>query len=145
MATKVPAILDKLAARISTMSGMMSVYRLLDGRPLQTEDDDDLPSAVIRLVGDTPESWRGGDMRVALNVYIEIFMIADAVAVDAQLAGWLYALRAALNLSEDKPFGGLLRADNGVELQPASYAYPDQPGDYAMVRQPLILRLVENY
>ncbi len=145
MATKVPAILDVLAARMASISGIVSVYRLLDGRPLQTEDDDDLPAGVIRLVGDTPESWRGGDMRVALNVYTEIFMIADAVAVDAQLAGWLYALRAALNISEDKPFNGLLRADNAIELQPASYVYPDQPGDYAMVRQPLILRLVENY
>ncbi len=145
MATKVPAILDVLAARMASISGIVSVYRLLDGRPLQTEDDDDLPAAVVRLVGDTAESWRGGDMRVALNVYTEIFMIADAVAVDAQLAGWLYALRAALNLSEDKPFNGLLRADNAIELQPASYVYPDQPGDYAMVRQPLILRLVENY
>lgn len=145
MASKIPAILDELETRIQSIPGIVSVYRLLDGRPLQTETDDDLPSAVIRMLSDTLESNIGKNTRIALNVFIEIFIVADTVHVDEQLANWLYKMRVALNLSEAKPFNGLLRVDTAIELQAASYVYPDQPGDYAMVRQPLVLRLVENY
>lgn len=145
MASKIPDILDELETRIRSIPGLVSVYRALDGRPLQTETDDDLPSGVIRLLGDTLESNIGKNTRIALNAFVEIFIVADTVDVDAQLAQWLYKMRVALNLSEVKPFNGLLRADAAIELQPSSYIYPEQPGEYAMVRQPLVLRLVENY
>lgn len=145
MVSKVPAILDELETRVQSVAGIVSVYRLLDGRPLQSDTDDDLPAAVIRLVGNSPESSVGKNHRIALDISIELFVVADATHVESQLTEWLYKLRAALNLSESKPFGGLLRADTGIEFQAAAYVYPDQPGDYAMVRQPLVLRLVENY
>lgn len=150
MASKIPAILDELAARLATVPGIAAVYSVLEGAPLPVEDDADLPAIHLRLVSDEIESTQPTRAKkVAIQVAVELFFLpSESSSPTAVAAAWVWEIRhALLAADEDRPFGGLLRADPaaGIDVQGASYNYPQQLGDMASVRQPLVLRLVETY
>ena len=148
MPSKVPAILDALAARLATIPGIAAVYRVLEGAPLPDEDAADLPAIYMRLISNSVEETRTDKAKVAIQVALELFFVPEeSKPTDNQAAAWGWAIRHALALADPKTMSAALRTDpgNGIELQSASYHYPQQLGETASVRQPLILRCVEDY
>ncbi len=150
MASKIPAILDELATRLATVPGVAAVYSVLDGAPLPAKNDADLPAIHLRLVSDAIESTQPTlAKKVAIQIAVELFFLpSESSSLTAVAAAWIWEIRhALLAVAEDLPFYGLLRADPaaGIDVQGASYHYPQQLGDMASVRQPLLLRLVETY
>lgn len=148
MPSKIPAILDALAARLATVPGIAAVYRVLEGAPLPDEDAADLPAIYFRLISDAFESAQQAKARIAVQVAVELFFVPGAaIPMDAQAAEWVWKIRHALAQGENHSLAELLRADPapGIAFSGASYHYPQQLGETASVRQPLALRCVENY
>lgn len=148
MASKVPGLLDALAARLLTVPGVATVYRALEGAPIPETDNGDLPAIYLRLIADTVEAVQQDKAKVAIQLALELFFAPDEdTPIDNQAADWGWALRAALAIEDPRALSVALRLDpaTGIELQGASYHYPQQPGETASVRQPLVLRLIENY
>lgn len=148
MPSKIPGILDALAARLGTVVGVAAVYRVLEGAPLPAEDAADLPAIHMRLISDGVEEARQEKAKIAVQIAVELFFVPEeGEPTDNQAVAWVWAIRHALALADPRNLSAALRADpgNGIELQSASYHYPQQPGETASVRQPLVLRCVENY
>jgi hypothetical protein len=148
MSSKIPAILDALAARLATVPGVTSVYRALEGAPLPAEDAGDLPAIYLRLLSDTVEDTQAGKAKIANQIAAELFFVpSDNEPIDNQAVAWAWQIRHALNIADPRALSASLR-DNpgiGIEIQSASYHYPQQPSEIASVRQPLVLRCIENY
>lgn len=143
MSSKVPEILDALQARLQTVA---PVYRALEGRALPISPKPTFPLIALRLGED-----QAGTKIIAASVTTLALVIEGAVAekenvfIDAELANLLWGIRTALvDIDETTPLSKLIHS-GGLQFSTAIYGYPESGSQYAIVRQPITIRLTEDY
>lgn len=147
MSSVISDVLDEIETRLKTISGVVSVLRVLQGRsyaPAETNSGA-FPSIALRITGDEIESAQNKKARVSVHIDIEVLVIADSSFSDTTLINLIWSIRHVIGVDEDPPINGLLRRDAAIEWRPVIYGYPDAGSFIAMARQPISLHLIEQY
>ncbi|MCB1765824.1 MAG: hypothetical protein KDJ22_07140 [Candidatus Competibacteraceae bacterium] len=143
MSSKIPATLDKLERILSPVA---RVLRVLEGRSLPIDGSTRLPLIALRLSQDRPGSTVTRDVVVTLPVTIEIAASSeDETHLDTDLANLLYRVRAALLVADDNEAFDKLAISGSLQFEAATYGYPEPGSQYAIVQQPISLRIAEHY
>lgn len=143
MSSKIPATLDKLERILSPIA---RVLRVLEGRSLPIDGSTRLPLIALRLRQDQPGSTVTRDVVVTLPVTIEIAASSeDETHLDTDLANLLYRVRAALIIADDSGAFDKLAISGSLQFEVATYGYPEPGSQYAIVQQPITLRIAEHY
>lgn len=143
MSSKIPATLDKIERILSPVA---RVLRVLEGRSLPIDGQTRLPLIALRLSQDQPGSTVTRDVVVTLPVTIEIAASSeDETHLDTDLANLLYRARAALLIADDSGAFDKLAISGSLQFEAATYGYPDPGSQYAIVQQPITLRIAEHY
>lgn len=143
MSSKIPATLDKLERILSPVA---RVLRALEGRSLPIDGSTRLPLIALRLSQDRPGSTVTRDVVVTLPVTIEIAASSeDETHLDTDLANLLYRVRAALLVADDNEAFDKLAISGSLQFEAATYGYPEPGSQYAIVQQPISLRIAEHY
>lgn len=143
MSSKVPAILDALQTRLQTVA---PVYRALEGRALPLDPKPTFPLIALRLGEDQAGTKIIAASVVTLALVIEgVVEEEKGIFIDAVLADLLWRIRTALvDIDETTPFDQLIHS-GGLQFSTAIYGYPESGSQYAIVRQPITIRLTETY